>query len=220
MSPVTSATRGRIGNDGGVAKLPAHRPSRRDEIVDAAIEVFAEKGFVDTSMSDIAEAADVAVTAVYYHFAGKEDLYGAAIGSVLESVNQVVATVRPDDTPAGEDTLDQVIDAVWYWVDNNPAPARLMHLHTPAATRQAALIRREFDELHVRRAFAYLLEPVDSAGASQQRLDVTTLAIRTLVDMLIAIHPMRMPGGPLSSCSPDKLRAATKSLSTRLILAR
>jgi len=109
---------------------------------------------------------------------------------------------------------------VWYWVDNNPAPARLMHLHTPAATRQAALIRREFDELHVRRAFAYLLEPVESAGASQQRLDVTTLAIRTLVDMLIAIHPMRMPGGPLSSCSPDKLRAATKSLSTRLILAR
>jgi len=207
-----------IGKTGSVTKLPAHRPSRREEIVDAAIDVFAEKGFVDTSMSDIAKAADVAVTAVYYHFAGKEDLYGAAIGSVLESVNEVVASVRPDDAPANENTLDQVIDAVWDWVDNNPGPARLMHLHTPAATRQAAQMRREFDDLHVRRAFAYLLEPVGSNGPSQQRLDVTTLAIRTLVDMLIAIHPMRMPGGPLSSCSPAKLRAATKAVSTRLIL--
>ena len=53
-----------------VTKLPAHRPSRRDEIVDAAIVVFGQRGFVDTSISDIAEAADVAVTAVYYHFAG------------------------------------------------------------------------------------------------------------------------------------------------------
>src|SRR6476620_2521291 len=121
----------------GVAKLPAHRPSRRDEIVDAAIEVFAENGFIDTSMSDIPAAADVAVTAVYYHFAGKEALYGAAIASVLESVNQVVVAVRPDDAPAADDTLYKVIDAVWEWVDDNPGPARLMHLHTPAATRQA-----------------------------------------------------------------------------------
>jgi len=217
LRPAAAGTRPPIGNDGGLAKLPAHRPSRRDEIVDAAIEVFAENGFIDTSMSDIAAAADVAVTAVYYHFAGKEDLYGAAIASVLESVNQVVVGVRPDDAPAADDTLYQVIDAVWEWVDDNPAPARLMHLHTPAATRQAALIRREFDELHVRRAYVYLVDPTDNTMSAQQRLDLTTLAIRTLVDMLIAIHPMRMPGGPLSTCSPDKLRAATKALSARLM---
>lgn len=200
-------------------KLPAHRPSRRDEIVDAAITVFARRGFVDTSISDIAEAADVAVTAVYYHFAGKEDLYGAAIGKVLSSVDDVVAGVRADDAPADSDALDRVIDAVWEWVDENPEPATLMHLHTPAATRQAAQLRREFDDLHTRRAFAYLGDGIESEHPSPQRLGIATLAVKTLVDVLIAIHPMRMPGGPLSNCSPTALRAAVKSLSTRLVLA-
>ena len=200
-------------------KLPAHRPSRRDEIVDAAIIVFAQRGFVDTSITDIAVAADVAVTAVYYHFAGKEDLYGAAIRKVLSSVDDVVAGVRADDAPADSDTLHRVIDAVWEWVDQNPEPATLMHLHTPAATRQAAQLRGEFDDLHTRRAFAYLDGGVETEHPSPQRLGVATLAVKTLVDVLIAIHPMRMPGGPLSNCSPKALRAAVKSLSTRLVLA-
>jgi AcrR family transcriptional regulator len=197
-------------------KTPAHRPSRRDEIVDAAIMVFSQRGFVDTSIGDVAEAAEVAVTAVYYHFAGKEDLYGAAISKVLSAVDEVVASVRADDAPADSDTLHQVIDAVWEWVDENPGAATLMHLHTPAATRQAVLLRREFDELHVRRAFAYLDEGGDQPSLHRQA--VATLAIRTLVDMLIAIHPMRMAGGPLSDCSPAAVRKAVQSMATRLVL--
>jgi hypothetical protein len=109
-----------------------------------------------------------------------------------------------------------VIDAVWEWVDENPGPATLMHLHTPAATRQAAQLRREFDELHVRRAFAYVHDSSDAPSPHRQA--VATLAVRTLVDMLIAIHPMRMPGGPLSNYSPAVVRKAVQSMSTRLVL--
>jgi hypothetical protein len=101
-------------------------------------------------------------------------------------------------------------------VDENPGAATLMHLHTPAATRQAVLLRREFDELHVRRAFAYLDEGGDQPSLHRQA--VATLAIRTLVDMLIAIHPMRMAGGPLSDCSPTAVRKAVQSMATRLVL--
>lgn len=217
MEAHSTTQRGATGQYGDVlTKTPAHRPSRRDEIVDAAIMVFSQRGFVDTSIGDVAEAAEVAVTAVYYHFAGKEDLYGAAIAKVLSAVDDVVASVRADDAPADSDTLHRVIDAVWEWVDENPGPATLMHLHTPAATRQAVQLRREFDELHVRRAFAYLDEGADQP--SPHRLAVATLAIRTLVDMLIAIHPMRMPGGPLSDCSPTAVRKAVQSMATRLVL--
>ena len=199
-----------------MSKLPSHRPSRREDIVDAAIGVFAGKGFVDTSISDIAAAADVAVTAVYYHFAGKDDLYGAAIGKVLASVDDVVAGIRADDAPAEDDALYRVIDAVWDWVDANPDPATLMYIHTPAATRQAAALRQGFDDRHVERAFAYINADVP---LSTRRLGMATLAVRTLVDVLIAIHPMRLPGGPLSDCSPKALRQAVKELSTRLVMA-
>ena len=38
-------------------KQPAHRPSRRDEIIQTAIRVFAENGYAEAAISDIAEAA-------------------------------------------------------------------------------------------------------------------------------------------------------------------
>ena len=47
-----------------VEKQPAHRPSRRNDIVDAAVRIFADKGYAEAAITDIAEAADVAVTAV------------------------------------------------------------------------------------------------------------------------------------------------------------
>jgi AcrR family transcriptional regulator len=195
-----------------VTKPLAHRPSRREEI-----PIFARNGFVDASVNDVADRAGVTVTAVYYHFSGKEELYEAAISHVLRTVDEVVANVRPDDAPAGPGDLHRVIEAVWEWVDDNPEAATLVHLHTPSATRQAAGLRHEFDELHVRRAFAY----VESAETppSAERQAVASLAVRALVDMLIAIHPMRLAGGPLSEFPSKQLLDAVKRVSDRLLSA-
>ena len=135
---------------------PAHRPSRRNEILDAAIRLFARKGFVDAAISDVAEEADVVVTAVYYHFAGKEELFSAAVHRVFESISGVVSSVRGDDVPADEASLDAVIDAVWEWIDTHPDEATLVHLQLPGATRVITTLRQEFEELHVQRAFGYL----------------------------------------------------------------
>jgi hypothetical protein len=38
-----------------------------------------------------------------------------------------------------------------------------------------------------------------------------------LIDVLISIQPMRLPGGPLSGCSQTELRDAVKALSSRLV---
>jgi AcrR family transcriptional regulator len=192
----------------------AHRPSRKEHIVDAAIEVFATHGFVDASIAQVAETAGVAVTAVYYHFAGKQELYEAAISQVLQTVDSIVAGVRADDDPGDETSLFGVIDAVWDWVDANPNPATLVHLHTPSATRKAAELRREFDELHVQRAFAYLSEEqLQSPGGRAE----ASLAVRALVDLLIAIHPMRLAGGPLSAYPSAEVRKIVKQVSSRLV---
>ena len=39
-----------------VEKQPAHRPSRRNDIVDAAIRIFADKGYSEAAITDIAAA--------------------------------------------------------------------------------------------------------------------------------------------------------------------
>jgi AcrR family transcriptional regulator len=54
-------------------RLPAAR--RRQQLLDVALEVFAERGFHPTSMNDLAEAAGVTKPVLYQHFGSKRELY-------------------------------------------------------------------------------------------------------------------------------------------------
>ncbi|MDF2714328.1 MAG: transcriptional regulator, TetR family protein, partial [Paenibacillus sp.] len=47
----------------------------RNKVLQAAIGVFAEQGYHQASMDDIALKADVAKGTLYYHFSGKSELF-------------------------------------------------------------------------------------------------------------------------------------------------
>src|SRR4249920_3338395 len=51
---------------------PAHRPSRRASVIDAAIGLFATYPADAITVADIAAAANMTAAAVYYHFPSKE----------------------------------------------------------------------------------------------------------------------------------------------------
>ncbi|MCF8475326.1 MAG: TetR/AcrR family transcriptional regulator [Emcibacter sp.] len=52
---------------------------RRDELLEIAIDLFAEKGYVGTSIRDIAKAIDRSVSNVYHYFENKEELWLAIL---------------------------------------------------------------------------------------------------------------------------------------------
>lgn len=54
-------------------------------VLDAAEQLFAERGFVGTSMRDIAEASGVSQPLIQYHFAHKDGLYAAALRRAVEA---------------------------------------------------------------------------------------------------------------------------------------
>jgi len=204
--------------EGLPAKMPAHRPSRRQEIIDAAIKVFARSGFAETSIQDVAEEAGVVPTAVYYHFAGKDQLFDVALQSVIAELDEVVEQARP----AGDQSnaLPLIIAAVWEWIESRPEHARILYTHLPGATKQAQLLRVQFEDQHIEQAFVYARQ----TPAGERRLRSTTameastrLAVRTLIGLLIAIHPMRLEGGPLSRRSPRALRTALEDVSQRIM---
>ncbi len=212
---VTMSERG----DEPTMSLPAHRPSRRNDIIDAAIRQFARKGFVDAAISDVADEADVVVTAVYYHFSGKEELFSAAVNRVFQSISEVVAAERGDDEPGSQASLDAVIDAVWNWIDDHPEEATLLYLQLPGATRQITTLRQEFEEEHAQRAFAYFGGGDGRGRPSAARRAMETLTVRTLIDLLISVHTMRLADGPLSDEPGTKLRKAVHDLAARLVNA-
>jgi AcrR family transcriptional regulator len=58
----------------------------RGRIVDAAVELFAARGYGDVAVSDVAAKAGTAKGSVYRHFESKEALFGAAVDSVVAGV--------------------------------------------------------------------------------------------------------------------------------------
>ena len=200
-------------------KTASHRPSRRGSIVDAAIKVFSSQGFSDANIHDIAHEAGVAPTAVYYHFHGKPDLFEAALRRVLESITAVVLATRADDEPGTPEALAAVIVAVWTWLDENPESCQLLHHHLPGMTTRAATLQREFEEIHVRRAFDYV--PQQSSPASRRsaisRHAAETLAVRTFIGLTILVHPMRAQAGPLAGRADHRVRQAVIDVSQTLL---
>jgi AcrR family transcriptional regulator len=79
-------------------KWRRRKEARPDEIVDAALVVFAEKGFAAAKLDDIARRAGIAKATLYLYFDTKEEIFRAvaraAVASLLETLGR--KTEGPD----------------------------------------------------------------------------------------------------------------------------
>jgi AcrR family transcriptional regulator len=94
-------------------RLPA--AARREQLVAAAIEIFAKQGFHATSMNDIADAAGVTKPVLYQHFVSKRELYLA----LLEGTGHRLLTLIEDATRYASGPRSQVVQgfgAYFRWV--------------------------------------------------------------------------------------------------------
>lgn len=66
------------------ARLP--RAQRRDEILRGAARAFVDRGYVATSMEEIASESGITKLIVYRHFESKADLYRAVLTDVVDSI--------------------------------------------------------------------------------------------------------------------------------------
>ncbi|HEY9471326.1 MAG TPA: TetR/AcrR family transcriptional regulator [Propionibacteriaceae bacterium] len=95
-------------------EAPSNRPTRmprdqrRIQLLDAASEVFASKGYHAAAMDDIADAAGVSKPVLYQHFPSKLDLYLALLDQSCERLAEVVE----EALASTEDNADRVIATV------------------------------------------------------------------------------------------------------------
>lgn len=68
----------------------ATRVDRRHAILDAAIALFAERGFAGVSIQEVADEARTHKTTVLYHFESKESLYGAVLDQTMGRMADVM----------------------------------------------------------------------------------------------------------------------------------
>ncbi|MFX1342535.1 MAG: TetR/AcrR family transcriptional regulator, partial [Promethearchaeota archaeon] len=68
--------------------LQDYKIRAKKRIVDAAIQVFAEKGYHQAKMTDIAKKLGVSKGTIYQYFKSKEDLFKAVVQIPLEKVRE------------------------------------------------------------------------------------------------------------------------------------
>lgn len=103
--------------------------NRRDELLDAALRLFAEQGFDGASVADLVGEVGMSKAAFGYHFASKDDLLVELVSPLMDSLEQTVdAYPRHPRFPGElELMLSDYIDAllghrtVVIWVDGDKA---------------------------------------------------------------------------------------------------
>lgn len=115
----------------------ATKAARRAQIIEAAIDCFLERGYTNTSMSDIIKASGLSSGSIYSHFSGKEDILITAINERLNNVKELYETL-PEG--AGPQDILETIHTNQLVNDNFSAMLRIRagSLHAPEIARATA----------------------------------------------------------------------------------
>lgn len=72
----------------------------RDEILDAAAELFTTLGYASTSTRRIADAVGIRQASLYHHFATKDDILDALLAGTVDTPLEFAATLLAESGPA------------------------------------------------------------------------------------------------------------------------
>ena len=77
--------------------------NKRQRLIDAAVRLFARKGYFYTTTAEVSAQAGVASGTLYLYFNSKDDLLAAALNEFLEAFEREVlpAAKQSDDTRSG-----------------------------------------------------------------------------------------------------------------------
>lgn len=168
------------------------RDWQRREILDAALRIFASKGYVETSMTEVAELSGFSVGHIYNVVGTKEQLFDAVVlreGTTLfDLIDALIEAGRR--RPAAE-CVDALIDSVLDYFDSH---REFFQIYLNEASAAIAVAERRFSrelvahrretQKRVRRLFARAA--AEGATAKLSPDDMTT-ALRELINGFIAV---------------------------------
>ncbi|MBL7226209.1 MAG: TetR/AcrR family transcriptional regulator [Desulfobacteraceae bacterium] len=133
----------------------------RQEILEAALEIFSEKGFHNVSMNEIALKAEFAVGTMYKFFENKEDLYKAL---VLEQADKFHRTLKAAIEGPG-DEIEKIRNYTRAKGEVFTANVQMIRLYF-AETRGASFNVRTGLDSEIQERYGHFLEMLASVFAS------------------------------------------------------
>jgi AcrR family transcriptional regulator len=147
-------------------RLPAAR--RRRQLLDVALQVFAERGFHDASMNDIAVMAGVTKPVLYQHFASKRELFTELLSDVgRELQDTITKAVTAAETP--HEMVELGFAAYFHFVNDHRNAFRLFYGGSMARDDEFSEVVNE-TETSVAALVAELIEIPGLAAGQRQVL--------------------------------------------------
>ena len=193
------------------------RARTRQALIDAATELFTRQGYDETTIADIAAAAEIGARTFFSYFASKEELVFPDADGRVQAAIDAIATRGPDEGPV--DVLLRALGQINEASDEMVSPLaalRLRLIQTVPAVRGRALqiqldAQREIAE-HLAEAFPDQLDLVRAAALTGAFVGAVSAALQALLDSAdqagpaalqhamrtateVALAPWRAPGG-------------------------
>lgn len=158
-----------------------HTEQTRLALISAATRLFTEHGYDSTSIDELAGAARVTRGALYHHFSGKQDIFGAVRDAVDAAVVDRVRAAAAGPGSA-QDRMGRVLD-VYFEASRDPAYRAIVlgetrendQRYTPAMSGVVGMLVRELadageitvedPEMLTRLLCATLYEVASAAGS-------------------------------------------------------
>ncbi|HLO17755.1 MAG TPA: TetR/AcrR family transcriptional regulator, partial [Anaerolineales bacterium] len=110
----------------------------REDILEAAAQVFRQKGFHGASMADIAEAVNLQKASLYHHVASKQEILLAILNRALELLHERISVVSVQDIPADEKLRQMIREYLQILAENTDLSAVLLFEHRSLERKQHA----------------------------------------------------------------------------------
>src|SRR3954462_12066845 len=170
--------------------------TRRDELLGIAAQLFAERGFKNTTVRDIADAAGILSGSLYHHFDSKEAMVDELLDSFQTDLwRQYDAIEASDLSPRAK--LEAVVRASFDAIDHHHSEVAIFQndaLHLATFDRFSYLIDRN---RKFRTLWTGLLEAGVASGELRADLDIA-LVYRFLRDTVWVAVRWYRPGGALT----------------------
>ncbi|MFW6154061.1 MAG: TetR/AcrR family transcriptional regulator [Planctomycetota bacterium] len=149
---------------------------RKDQIAQATLQVIAAKGLAQVSVAAVARRVGVVPSALYRHFAGKDEVLDAAmemiLGQLLDNADAVLAA---DGTPL--DHLKQLLDRHIRMVRENRGIPQIL-LSQDVYARRPDRRRRVHEGMRAYLArVADLVREAQRAGQADPAIDADTVSV-------------------------------------------
>lgn len=97
--------------------MPRGAGDTPQRLLDAALELFSQRGYDGTTVNDIAKAVDIRPATMYHHFANKEAVLRALVEPVAEAIDQLIAAAPGVDSTAESRriVLSQYLELLIRW---------------------------------------------------------------------------------------------------------